>query len=152
MLTVLLQESTQAKADSSTSTGKKDSISVGVPTVLGHSFTHLNAAASSDNGFSGSGSSAQSNQLSGQLSVRVTEVLPGGQLRVAGEKRLQINRSDEVLDLTGIVREQDIAADNTVPSGRVAMATISYRGRGELGDANAMGWLARFFNSPYWPF
>lgn len=152
VLTVVLQEATQAQAASSTATGKKDSIDVGIPTVLGHSFTQLNGAASANNSFSGSGSSQQSNQLTGEISVRVVQVLPGGMLKVAGAKQLQLNRSDEVLDLTGIVREQDIASDNTVPSGRVAMAQIHYHGRGALGDANQMGWLARFFNSPLWPF
>lgn len=152
ILTVILQEQTQAQAASSTATGKKDSIAVGIPTVLGHSFTHLNGAASSDNSFSGSGNSQQSNKLTGEISVRVVDVMQNGLLKVAGTKQLQLNQSNELLTLTGFVSERDISAVNTVPSGRVAMARIHYKGRGALGDANRMGWLARFFNSPFWPF
>lgn len=152
LITVVLQERTQAQAASSTATGKNDSIDVGIPTLFGHSVKQLNASAATKNAFNGTGTSQQSNQLTGQITVRVVDVMPNGLLKVSGEKQLQINRSDEVMTLTGYVATRDIAADNTVPSGRVAMAQINYHGRGALGDANQMGWLARFFNSPLWPF
>ena len=88
---------------------------------------------------------------SGPLSV---ELEAGGNstLRIAGEKRLRLNQGLETLRLQGLVRVEDIGPDNTVPSHRIANADISYSGRGAVADANAQGWLARFFNSPLWPF
>ena len=83
--------------------------------------------------------------------MRVIERLPGGVLRVEGEKQLQLNQADETLRLRGLVRLQDIGPDNTVLSSRIADAEIEYSGQGAVGDANAMGWLARFFNSAWWP-
>jgi len=51
-----------------------------------------------------------------------------------------------------MVRPQDIAPDNTVMSTRVANAKIAYGGEGVINESNNMGWLARFFNSPVFPF
>lgn len=152
ILTILLQESTQGQAASSTGTGKKDSIGIGTPTILGHSLAKLGASADTDNSFAGTGTSQQSNTLTGEISVRVIQVLSNGVLQIAGTKHLQINQSDEVLTLTGYVREQDIGPDNTVPSDAIALSNIQYTGRGALNSANEQGWLARFFNSKLWPF
>lgn len=157
VLTILLQENTQARTSSSTETSKSSGISLPNPTLFGRPVTQggvpiLDTAVETDNNFSGSGASEQTNQLDGFISARVMEVTPNGLLRVRGEKRLRINRGDEIIVVTGLVRPQDISADNTVASLRVADADIAYRGRGQLGQVNQQGWLGRFFNSPLWPF
>lgn len=154
VLTILLEEQTTARKSASTSTGKSQSVSLSAPNLFGRVPTTdgLSAEVSGEREFEGSGNSQQSNQLQGELSVRVIEVLPGGTLSVAGEKRLRLNQGTEYLRLTGLVRPQDIAANNTVPSSRVADAHIDYSGRGAVADSNAQGWLARFFSSPLWPF
>lgn len=157
VLTIVLQERTQARTSSSTATGKRSDIAMPNPTIFGRPVTAsgtpiLDTNATTDRSFSGSGSSEQANQLDGFISAQVVEVTPNGLLRVRGEKRLQINRGDEIIIFTGLVRPQDISPDNTVPSLRVANADIAYRGRGALGQANQQGWLDRFFNSAIWPF
>lgn len=157
VLTIRLQESTQARTSSSTETSKGSEISLPNPTLLGMPVTRggnplLTTDVASDNAFNGSGASEQTNQLEGFITAQVVEITPNGLLRVHGEKRLRINRGDETIVVTGLVRPQDIGPDNSVPSLRVANADISYRGRGQLGQANQQGWLGRFFNSPIWPF
>ncbi|MGH8113177.1 MAG: flagellar basal body L-ring protein FlgH [Rhodanobacteraceae bacterium] len=152
ILTIILEESTQGQAASSTATGKKDSIGIGTPSILGHSMGRLGASADTSNSFAGTGTSQQSNTLTGEISVRVVRRLPNGVLQISGTKHLQINQSDEELTLSGYVREQDIGPDNTVPSDAIALSNIRYTGRGALNDANEEGWLARFFNSKLWPF
>lgn len=157
VLTIVLAERTQARTSSSTETSKSSALELPNPTLFGRPVTKggvpiLETAAQSDNSFSGAGASEQTNELEGYISARVIDVTPNGLLRVRGEKRLRINRGDETIVLTGLVRPQDIAPDNTVPSLRVAEADIAYRGRGQLGQANQQGWLGRFFNSPLWPF
>lgn len=157
VLTIVLQEATQARTSSSTATNKASDISLPNPTLFGLPVTRngvpiLDVSASTDNSFSGGGSSEQANQLDGFITAQVLEVTPNGLLRVRGEKRLRINRGDETIVLTGLVRPQDIGPDNTVASLRVADADIAYRGRGALGQVNQQGWLGRFFNSPLWPF
>jgi flagellar L-ring protein precursor FlgH len=95
--------------------------------------------------FSGSGSAAQDNQLSGEITVTVARVLPGGVLQVAGEKRLTLNRGEEQVQISGLVRIDDLGADNSIPSTRVADARIRYSGTGQVADQARQGWLSRFF-------
>jgi flagellar L-ring protein precursor FlgH len=102
--------------------------------------------------FSGEGGSEQSNQLTGNVTATVVEVLPNGYLRIRGEKLISINKGDEYIRLTGVVRPVDIQADNSILSTMVANAEIAYGGTGMLADASEMGWLGRFFNSRWWPF
>lgn len=153
VLTVVLQESTSASKSASTSTSKSQALGMEVPNFFGQVAvpTDLGVDVSSDRDFAGSGNSSQSNQLSGQLTVQVVERLNGGVLRIAGKKHLRLNQGVEILQLTGLVRPQDITPSNTIPSHRIANAEISYSGRGAVADANTQGWLARFFSSPLWP-
>ena len=70
---------------------------------------------------------------------------------VRGEKLLTLNRGDERVQFSGIVRSADISADNRVASTRVADARILYTGKGEIARASKQGWLQRFFSiiSPF---
>jgi flagellar L-ring protein precursor FlgH len=88
----------------------------------------------------------QSNSLVGEISVVISEVLPNGTMRIRGEKSLRINRGNETIRISGIVRPGDISADNRVASTRVADARIDYVGRGEIQRASRQGWLQRFFS------
>ncbi|WP_297526475.1 flagellar basal body L-ring protein FlgH [Thiohalobacter sp.] len=166
ILTIVLQEKTQASKKATTSTSKETKVNTANPTLLGSALRYdvpllpglkdstrtLGTAMDSTNEFDGSGDSQQSNSLTGNISVTVAEVLPNGNLYVRGEKWLTLNQGDEYIQISGIVRPEDVKADNTVLSSQVADARITYSGRGTLADANTMGWLTRFFNSPIWPF
>ena len=105
-----------------------------------------------DRSFDGSADADQSNSLEGNITVTVSEILPNGNLVVRGEKWITLNRGDEFIRISGIIRPEDIAPDNTIISTRLANAKISYSGKGELADSQQMGWLSRFFNGSYWPF
>ncbi|MFQ3594524.1 MAG: flagellar basal body L-ring protein FlgH [Sphingomonadaceae bacterium] len=105
----------------------------------------------SDSSFSGRGAAQQSNRLSGEFTVTVVEVLPNGALRVAGDRRIYLTRGEEQVQLTGIIRPEDITPDNRILSTRVADASIRYSGTGEMAQQARMGWLTRFFDriNPY---
>ena len=167
ILTVRLMESTDASKSTSTSTDKSTSTTVNNPTILGASpqfdvpgFVPLNNTdnlsletnLSSSNEFEGSGASSQQNQLTGNITVSVVELLPNGNLLVRGEKRLTINNGNEYIRVSGMVRPADIQSDNSVLSTQIADATIMYTGDGQTADVNIMGWLARFFISAITPF
>jgi len=163
VITVVLAEQTSASKKAATDTSKKQATSVTTPTLLGsplsfglpglskRSFS-LGTQLSDDSSFAGAGDSSQSNQLTGDVTVTVAEVLPNGNLVVRGEKRVTINKGDEYIRLSGIVRPIDIGPDNTVLSNLVADAKIGYTGSGDVDNATSMGWLASFFNSKWWPF
>ena len=157
VLTILLEEKTDASKSASTTTAKKTKADLPGPTVFGAPITihgkeifagSMNNASS----FDGSGDSKQSNVLNGSISVTIVKRLSNGNLLVRGQKLISINQGSEYVRLQGIVRSIDIAPDNTVSSSRVADASISYGSQGVLASANSKGWLARFFDSKWLPF
>ena len=93
--------------------------------------------------FSGSGNAAQSNSLTGRLSVTVVRVFDNGNLGILGQKELTLNNGKEYIRVSGIVRQEDISSVNTVPSNRLADAQISYIGAGDMADSSKKGWLSR---------
>ena len=111
----------------------------------------LDSELSSSSEFAGKGDSSQSNRLDGSITVTVAERLPNGYLVVRGQKWIRLNQGNEHIQIQGIVRPADINPDNTVSSLRVADAQIAYSGRGSLAQANAQGWLSRFFQSAGFP-
>lgn len=156
-ITVTLLEQTDASKQSSTSTAKEQSNSIPGVTLFGRGVTKdgipiLETSIEADQEFAGQGSSSQSNSLTGSVTVTVAEVLPNGNLLVRGEKWVTINQGEEFIRVTGVVRPEDIGADNSVPSFKLADARITYSGKGAIADANRMGWLGRFFQSVLSPF
>ena len=105
-----------------------------------------------NNSFKGQSKSAQSNSLQGNISVSVVKVLPNGNLMVRGEKWVMLNNGNEYIRVTGVVRSEDVNADNTVLSQRVGNARIQYGGTGDFANTQERGWLAQFFNGPWSPF
>lgn len=152
VVTVILQETTQASKRAGTSFNKGSSVGVTPLGVLGKTFGKTGVDISADRSFAGDATSTQQNALSGALTVIVQEVLPNGLLRVAGEKNMTLNQGEEFVRLKGYVRAADVDADNQVSSLRVANARIAYSAKGVLADANQAGWLMRFFTGPLMPF
>lgn len=157
ILTVVLQENTNASKSASTTTSKDGEVDVGLPTFLGRPITRngvnlLDTQLDAERAFSGQGDSSQSNSLTGTISVTISEVLANGNLVVRGEKKLSLNQGVEYIRLSGIVRPADIAPDNTVRSSQLANAQIIYGGEGVIAESNKKGWLQRLTDSSWWPF
>ena len=167
ILTIRLTERTNAQKKADTAIGKSSASNIENPTILGatpqfalpsvlplsnteNNTLETNLAAEHD--FAGQADSKLSNSLTGDITVTVADVLPNGYLLVRGEKRLNLNQGNEYVKISGLVRPIDVATDNTVPSTKVADATIVYNGDGVTADANRAGWLTRFFASAASPF
>jgi len=156
IITISLTERTVSRKSSGVNVKKDSSTEFNAGPLLGTvpSFNGktLDTSLSQKRDFGGDADADQSNSLQGNITVTVAEVLPNGNLVVRGEKWMTLNRGDEFIRISGIVRPDDISPDNTVVSTRLANAQISYSGTGALADSQSMGWLSRFFNSEYWPF
>lgn len=156
ILTVYLIENTNAQKSASTTQKKNETekitnnLFLGRPIALGSGY-NMNFDLDNQRQFTGQGSSIQNNKLAGSISVTVSKVLSNGNMMVQGEKWIRINQGNEFVQLSGIVRPQDIKADNTISSDRVANARISYGGTGQINNANAQGWLARILWGPIFP-
>jgi flagellar L-ring protein FlgH len=152
VLTIILAERTNASKSNAANTDRAGDIGL-IPPATGP----LSAISPSDvnmsgkQSFKGKGNAAQSNALSGEITVTIAALYPNGTMLVRGEKLLTLNRGDERVQVSGIVRSADISTDNRVLSSRVADAHILYTGKGEVARASQQGWLQRFFSriSPF---
>lgn len=155
IIVVSLNESTSANKGAKSEISKDTTVGVGASNILGQvpvwNGAPMKVELGSSNDFQGESKVRQNNTLDGTISVTVTQILPNGNLVVRGEKWITINTGDEYVRLTGIVRPDDIAADNTIDSNRVANARIQYSGTGSTHDNQEAGWLARFFSSALFP-
>ncbi|ARS27742.1 flagellar basal body L-ring protein FlgH [Sphingomonas sp. KC8] len=152
VLTILLVERTQATKSTASNTDRSGSIGLTPPATGPLAlFDPSDVTASGGAKFDGKGAASQSNALSGEISVTIAAVYPNGTYLVRGEKLLTLNRGDEMIRISGIVRAADISTDNRVLSTRVADARISYAGKGDVARASKPGWLSSFFSiiSPF---
>lgn len=150
IVTVMLEEKTQAKKTASNDTNKSADLKMDPLQLGGQDITigeaNISYAISNDNKTSGSTSADQSNSIIGSISVEVVDVMPNGNLIIRGEKWLMLNTGEEYIRLSGMIRQDDISAENTIASTRISNARIQYSGTGERQDIQDEGWLARFFN------
>lgn len=159
IITVVLNESTQASRNSSLITERK-----ATNDVLASSWTNSLLSANgfwgdvrgdidlnkAEIGTEGVGTAAQANALSGVITAMVAEVLPNGNLIVEGRKQLSLTEGAEFIQIRGVVRARDVQPDNTVSSMRMAQAQISYRGSGNLAESTQPGWITQLLFK-YWP-
>lgn len=149
IVTIVIQERTNAAKNVSTSTNRNSSggLEFGLdpailPSELG---SRQNFSAEGKNQANGTGSSRADNMFSGTLTTTVVGVLPNGNLQIAGEKQIAINRGSEYMRFSGVVDPRSISGSNTVSSTQVADARIEFRSKGVMDEVQTMGWLQRFF-------
>ena len=95
---------------------------------------------SSGNSNAGTGQIQRNETVTLRLAGVVTQVLPNGNLVVAARQEFRVNNELRELQVTGVIRPQDIASDNTVLHDRMAEARIAYGGRGQLTDVQRPRW------------
>lgn len=152
ILTIVLNERTNAEKRADTTMDKSSKTGIGVPKLFGQSVPELENSISAGHKFETAGDSKQSNKLEGSITVTVAKVLSNGNLVVQGEKWITINHGEEFIRIRGVVRPMDIGSDNSISSTKVADAQILYSGKGTLARANRPGWVTEFFLSPLMPF
>lgn len=100
----------------------------------------LNTAVDSSSTHKGKGEIDRSERIDLLVAGIVTDVLPNGNLIIAGSQEVRVNYEVRVLSVTGIVHPRDIGADNTISYERIAEARISYGGRGRLSEVQQPAW------------
>ena len=152
ILTVSFTESFQATKSQNAATSRTSENTVTLPTVMGSILPNSlgNSAelgSSGESTFSGSGSTNQSNSLTGLISVHVVRVFSNGNLEILGQKKLTLNNGDEYIRVSGIVRPRDVSSDNVVQSDRIANADINYIGAGDTARTGKKGWYTKMLDS-----
>ncbi|OZA42607.1 MAG: flagellar basal-body rod protein FlgG [Hydrogenophilales bacterium 17-61-76] len=149
-LTIVISEKTQAGKKGSSSGSKTGALQSSIGNIVGlplKMFQGLGVTADSSSEYDDDSAINSSNTFNGSVTVTVIEVLPNGNLVVAGEKQIALDKGTEYIRLSGVVQPDTIQAGNTVSSTKVADARIEYRTSANFDKAEVMGWMARFFLS-----
>lgn len=147
-LMVQISEKVSATQKSTSSLDKTGTLSgslTALPGVRPAAFARAGAEGTSSNTFAGKGTTENSNDFSGVITVVVRGVLPNGHLLIAGEKQIGVNQNVDVLRFSGQVDPRSIQPGNSVSSGAIANVRLEQRGRGAQAEAQAVGWLSRIF-------
>ena len=119
------------------------------PDRLFNPFSGIEGNLKSD--FEGSGKTTRSGALTAMITARVTDVMPGGNLKIRGSQEVEVNNEKQIITLSGIIRTKDISPENMVLSNFISDAQISYSGLGVVNDRQRPGWMANILNK-IWPF
>ena len=146
VLTISIVEKTAAVKAGASSGNKSGSLSFTAP-GLAHGRIGTTAAATTANKFADADNQSASNTFTGTIGVTVTEVLPNGNLIVAGEKQVAMNKGVEFIRFSGMVNPDTIQTGNTVSSTQVADARVEYRTNSQIDRAEMTAMVSRFFQS-----
>jgi flagellar L-ring protein FlgH len=169
LVTVNIVETSSASKNASTQTGRESSIDAGIDNMLGWegklkyltSLGNKNVGNAYDTGSlfkgsltnssSGSGTTSRNESMTAYITVRVMEVMPGGNLFIQGTRDVKVNNETQHIILSGTIRPSDISPNNTILSSYIGDARIEYTGSGALSDKQRPGWMTRFVDF-VWPF
>lgn len=140
LVTVMVYENASASSSANTSAGRDAGVGLDVRTP-GQSH---GAGIKANNQMDGRGRTAREGRVLAQITVAIKEILPQGDLVIAGEQLLEVNSEKQQIRIEGRVRAQDISDANVVLSTRIADARITYAGQGDLADVQRPAWWQRF--------
>ena len=106
---------------------------------------------SSSNEYTGAGTEAASNNISGEVEAVVTRVDPNGTLALEGRTNVNVNGNVNAIVVTGYASPDDITANATISSNNVADMNVQYVGNGPINDAHQVPLLQQILDK-IWPF
>ncbi|WP_062209648.1 flagellar basal body L-ring protein FlgH [Aureimonas sp. AU12] len=145
IVTVKIKIDDKAKLDNNTKRSRDSGVSVGADfegAVSDFSLGTLGATLGLKNGTktTGKGTVDRQEEINVSIAAVVTQVLPNGNLYIAGQQEIRVNFEVRVLSIAGIIRPGDILPNNTISYEKIAEARISYGGRGRLTEVQQPGW------------
>ncbi|MEO7494024.1 MAG: flagellar basal body L-ring protein FlgH [Massilia sp.] len=146
VLIINIVEKTAAVKAGASSGNKSGSVAFNAPGVL-QGRIGASVAATGATKFADGDNQSASNTFSGTIGVTVTEVLSNGNLIVAGEKQVAMNKGVEFIRFSGMVSPDMIQNGNTVSSTQVADARVEYRTNSQIDRAEMTAMVSRFFQS-----
>ncbi|MFI5385208.1 MAG: flagellar basal body L-ring protein FlgH [Fimbriimonadales bacterium] len=159
LLTVVVSEQASSNMAASTTATKKDTNSTTAPfitnpgsvPILGHLLSGLgagltNLGTNANSSVAGAGTSTNTSQLTAKVAVIVKQILPNGNMLVEGTRWVKVNKEETNITFTGIVRRDDVRADNTIASENVAEAKITNVSKGLVADRQRKGFITRLLD------
>lgn len=92
------------------------------------------------------GTTTRNGNMTFTIAARIEDILPNGNLIITAHKNMRVNDEDNEMVLTGIVRQNDVMADNTIESAKIADMRIDVMGTGPVSAKATGGIMTRIFN------
>lgn len=151
ILTIVIQENTTATKSKETKTERSSSLTAAITSflyggILAHSGQMPAIQYNSDHKHDGSGSINHNESIIAHIAVKIIDVLPNKNLVIEGRRETSFSGERQTMVLRGVVRQDDVASDNTVLSYNVADATIQILGKGTVSDSEKKGWFTRLWD------
>jgi flagellar L-ring protein precursor FlgH len=158
ILTVRINVADKAAVDNTTSRSRTGSEKSGISALLGLETPLAKILpgavdpsklvdTSSTSKADGTGNTSRSETINMTVAATVVGVLPNGNLLIRGKQEVRVNFELRELVVSGIVRPEDIARDNSIMHTQIAEARISYGGRGQLTDAQQARWGQQIYDA-----
>ena len=161
IITIKIVESSKASKEAQTDLGRSNSVSAGIEALLGYQTeipTNRHGldpsamiGAKYKSGFKGSGKTTRNETMTAQISARIIQILPNGNLVIRGSREITVNYEKQYIIIQGVIRPEDVQTDNTILSTYIADARIEYTGKGDVSRRQRAGWLSRILEA-IWPF
>jgi flagellar L-ring protein precursor FlgH len=165
IITVIVRENLDATTTAGTNTKKESEVSATAPPASnpflvgekpdGNNIFNPgelpNWDIEAENETKNTGDTRRRNTLTTSITCTVVEVFPNGNLKIAGDKQVTVNRDDSMVSVAGIIRSKDITAENTILSTQVADASVTVKGKGPLWNNQRRGLVTRVLDwfSPF---
>lgn len=146
LITIIISETSSSSFQAATNATKNDdtNIAKGLGPILGNLIANWGIGAKST--VDGKGSTSNSGSMSARMTAVVKKVLPNGTLLIEGTRAITSNKETQVFTLSGIVRQDDVRADNTILSESIADAQIKSDSKGMISDRQRRGILTRILD------
>jgi len=145
IVTVLVRENTKTKDKGKTNVKKTNDNSVSDGTGI---FSFLKAFGfNSKSDMKGDGSTERTHVAQTSITCLVTDMLPNGNLIIEGTRDVTTHEENLELKIVGVIRPEDVDANNNILSDRIANAEIGIKGRGALTRIQKPGLLTQILQT-----
>jgi len=141
-IVVIVVESTIAEASAGTGVEKN----TGISGSINHNNRNESVGLDIDANDEGAGKTSRKGRVATQLSARITEIHPGGMLKIVGSQDITINGEQQRVLVTGLIRASDISKSNTIFSYQLANVELEISGEGDISKAQKQNIFFRIFN------
>jgi flagellar L-ring protein precursor FlgH len=155
VITIYISESTSALQEAGTKTGKQASLGANYSNIwdqVGDSTSETDQLRKNqrynlggEENYNGVGQTSRKSQVKAVVTAVVTEIMENGNLYLVGEHRVKVNEENETVRISGIIRPEDVTAQNTIFSYQMAQVEVSVKGAGVVADKQNPGFLTRMF-------
>jgi len=97
--------------------------------------------------FQGSGTQQRNEKFQTTVTARIVKILANGNYFISGSRELYVDGQKQVIQISGVIRAEDIGADNTIDSKYISDAKIAYKTEGDLKRYTEQNWFAKIWNA-----